>query len=216
MTQRARSPSLSIRALGAFPIIDADEEQDAVGSDADKDAGFDLRPSEAIANAMETLVITVKVSDAIESGRWNAMDLKPHVIFRGTGEPLWMPIHQGELTDKDLHSWTNNVTYYCLGVLLITLEDALNGTFGTDPLGDSDVERRSIRCVVHILRSHFAHHAVRPRWHIKDRYARRWEIPSIGLSLDGPALDGQPVRSSDYGGWTKVLLLADKVRSVLK
>ncbi len=168
-----------------------------------------ISPTESVRQALEVFVITLKVCDAINSGRWTADALKEHVTYKGEKESLWVPIHHHEVTQEGLKSWGDAVLYYSSIMLAIAADEALNRHFGNQPLEEPDLQRRAARCIVYMIRCTGAHQPIRPIWVCKGPYNQVFEVPYLNVRLDCPSVDGQPVKASDFGGWSKLKMLVE-------
>ena len=160
--------------------------------------------------AKDIFIISLKVDEAVRDELWDADDLKPHMMFKGETDKLYRPLHHRKVSQESLKSWANAQVYYSLVMLSIETNDALEKKFGKDRLNDSDAELGAARSIMFLVRTMDAHSPIRPVWNIQNpKYLKVFEIPSLGLSLDGPAIQGKPVKASHYGGWNGFLDLVD-------
>ena len=169
-----------------------------------------LTPAESIRLAKDHLIIAMKVGDAIENDVWDAEVLKKHMLFKGKSEELYIPLHHRKVSTEELKSWAKDQGYYAAAMMAISTDEALEKTFGNNRLSDPDPERRAARCIMFLIRCTAAHTPLRPIWDIRWKYREQvFEVRSIGVTLDCPAVNGKPIKASDYGGWTKFVMLVD-------
>ncbi len=168
-----------------------------------------LSPAESIHAALEVFIISLKVSDAIDKEVWDASALKKHVTWKGKTEPLLVPIHHHKVTTEELKMWTHNQQYYAAAMLAIATDNAVKRFYKNEPWEDPDSERRAARCILYMIRCSAAHNPIRPIWKCTPKYNQVFEVASLNMKLDCPALNGKPVKASDYGGWSKLKMLVD-------
>ena len=166
--------------------------------------------------AIEVFIISLKVRDAITHGRWDIGSLVEklplHMKFKGETENTWLRIHHRKIDTEDLKLWADNQEYYAIAMLIVAVDTALEKAFGRNIKSDSDIERRALRAITYMLRCAHAHNPIHPVWVCRGDYRKTFEVPSLGLKLEGARLHGKPVESSDYGGWSKLKLLSDRAR----
>lgn len=169
----------------------------------------ELPPVEQIRAAWEEFVVALKVSSMIRTGKWHADQLPTHMQFHGEPDPLWTVIHHRRITQDQFLAWASDIVY-STGLLVITaVDEALARKFGVGRVDDENLQRKNARCIVYVIRCAGAHNPVRPRWQFNPPYRKVWELPALGISLDGAALDGKLLLASHFGGWMKFKMLVE-------
>ena len=165
--------------------------------------------------ALDGFITALKVAEAIANERWDVNVMPVHMLYRGEGEPIFVPFHHHQVTLDELKTWAEGMEFTIASMLIIAMDSALKETFGAHPLNDPDVERRAVRCIIYLIRCSSAHDPIRPVWNISSGYNRVWEVPSLGIHLNGPAVNAIPVKASHYGGWSKLKTMTDYVLNQL-
>jgi hypothetical protein len=167
-------------------------------------------PRESLNAAINQFVIALEVGNAIHEKRWEADELKENMLFKGTSESLYIPIRRYKISNEGLKVWAEGIVYSAILVMCIAANEALERTFSGHPYDDPDSERKAIRCIMYMIRCAWAHNPVRPTWQCKSRYQQTFEIPSLNIKLSFADLNGKGMTVSDLGGWSKIILLADR------
>lgn len=169
----------------------------------------ELKPKQKVEGAINAFVIALKVGDAIGDDRFLADSLKTHMLFKGQSDEIWIPIHHREVAQDEFNTWSNDCAYFFAGIMAITIDTALKAEFGEHILQDPDAERKAARVIMYQIRNTVAHDPIRPRWVVSPGFMQVWEVRSVGLTLDCPSINGQPVTARHHGGWGKLWMLAN-------
>ena len=87
------------------------------------------------------------------------------------------------------------------------LESVYSGT----PLEETDPDRKSARCAIHLLNVTMMQDMLAPVWACPPNYRQRSGVQPISFVLDASKLDGKTVYWHDFGGLEKYLDLLDYI-----
>ena len=87
------------------------------------------------------------------------------------------------------------------------LESVYSGT----PLEETDPDRKSARCAIHLLNVTMMQDMLAPVWACPPNYRQRFGVQPISFVLDASKLDGKTVYWHDFGGLEKYLDLLDYI-----
>jgi hypothetical protein len=168
-----------------------------------------ITPADRIRAARELFVIAAKAVIAIGDGTWKPDDLKTHLKIKGESDAEFFEVRHHRVGSDELKVWAWNMHYATIVVLATEVDAALKESIGKHILQDPERERRAARAVMYMIRCSVAHGPIRPVWECSPGYAKVWDVPSAGLSVDLTNLNGQRVRADIHGGWTGFLKLVE-------
>lgn len=168
-----------------------------------------------IFTSQSTLSLAIRINAAVLSRRIKSTIYERSVrIFTG-GPGLHLP-RDHRAGFQDLYDGTQNLVIMALGASALTLDETLDHVFGK-PDADLSIDRRPLRIMVNQLRNAFAHSPWRPKWEIRPKFQKRYEISLSGLGtfvFDAANLNGCVVKPEDVGGleyWIEVLKYCEQL-----
>jgi hypothetical protein len=152
----------------------------------------------------------------IKMGIWRQVipdqlfDMKIEIMI---GQSRWAIIPNRE--QRNMKGVSDNLVRMSQGTCFIAFDEALNNVFGAKSKNfKNDID--SLRAIIYILRCAFAHTPSTPKWCIKPKYKRVFEIREISFSIDFSNLDGKELQENDHGGLHNLLKLTEYCLSVLR
>lgn len=161
--------------------------------------------------AMAQLQLAIKLMHAAEQGE---IDLDAIDQPLSIEEPGGVMVLEDRLfyDPNDFINGVQNMVCVAFGVAAITLNRALEEA-GCGPPKAIDMEEDQYRALVFQIRNAFAHDMAEPRWRIKGRYARQYDVASVQADLRD--LDGKMFEYSQIGGARSMVALYAYATDVL-
>ncbi len=165
-------------------------------------------PEGKIGAAGTSLSLALRLCAAASDGRLSPEIYAKGVIVASSAQTVRVP-PEPEKTKDDLELETSNLVILALGASAVIVDEALDAKFGQkDPLQTTGLW--AMRAMVYQLRNAFAHNPLRPKWSIKGKYHRQYQVEVEGTKFlfDATALDGKPVdpgHIGDFHFWSHIL-----------
>lgn len=170
-----------------------------------------------IDTALGSLVLAMRLEAACHVNR-----LTPELLDRGvtvvTGGPgLRLPPPESN-SKEVLLDGLHNLKILALGGSAIVIDQALNELFGPKkPYDNSNLG--NARAILYMFRCGFAHEQHFPRWSVKPKYKREFEVALLDgqkMKFDARNLDGSGIKPEQFGGLEAYIGLTRLCRSLAK
>ena len=118
-------------------------------------------------------------------------------------------------SDRGIKTLVINQLRAALAIATIQIDTVLTEYFGNQPYQDAEPERKSVRCIIYMIRCAFAHNPLEPKWEVRNQnYSRVFSVPSINFTLNATNLDGRPLDDANIN-WCILLDLMEYCENLI-
>jgi len=150
----------------------------------------------------------IKLLDFCEAGKLDPQEFDTSLLIKGKSANLDLP--QGSFSDMNsMVKAANVMVLSSIGTSAIILNKAWEVS-GIRLTGKPESKEDKLRTVIYMVRCAFAHSPADPKWRVKEKYRKLYQLNLANrtLSFDLRDLDGLPFKFlktfEDYGNWFEI------------
>jgi hypothetical protein len=174
-----------------------------------------MDPLERIEQAFLQLTFAIKLMCYIELGKVNKDEFDVGTTISLTRRNIGL---RGRcfISYDDIILGAQNNYVITIGFFFIALDNSLNDAkISNDP--DDVSHDGTLRTLIYMIRSAFAHDMMSPRWEVRGKYRRVLALRmSREIEINLYKLHGQPFKDSDIGGADTFFDLKEAVQDLVK
>ncbi len=163
----------------------------------------------------DSWIFSLYIQAGVKNGIISSSEFNRELTIKVEGKKIAL-IQPPTNDTVDIDGIADNLEKITLGTCLIAFDEALDQVFDKKPetYVDSDID--SLRAIIYMMRCAFAHSPTTPKWCIKKRNRRIFNIKEIQFVMDFRQLDGKELTYENHGGLQTLWKLMEYCLTMIK